>query len=114
MKTIEIKVESYKILEKNESVNLTWIQKLVCKWFKITPKPNVFYKIEVDVKLDASTRLMVGDYVLSAMGDRFMVTGITQNGNLILDSLYNINFEGLGGGLVNLGRPYAEEGSEIK
>jgi hypothetical protein len=56
MKDNTLTILSYEIEDKIETTRLTKIQKLVCKWFKITPEKLYLYTIEVKVRPGHSVR----------------------------------------------------------
>jgi hypothetical protein len=58
-----------------ESDNLTYIQKLVCKIFKINPVKEAFVSVFIEVDNDL---IVTGQYVVTDLGFKFYVTFSSQ------------------------------------
>jgi len=74
--TRERRVTDYRILdsevkEKRELQNLSWTQKLVCKWFKIIPLKLYFYTIKLT--LNNTNGIRINSVIKTQDGNEFLV-----------------------------------------
>jgi hypothetical protein len=111
---ITFNVISYQIKEKIEANTLTWLQKLICKWFKIKPESKYWYIVKV--KIDPPNATLVGalinDCCIGLDGNKWRVYNIyyidkQQNIELQnIEPLLDIN--GIYGQMVIFSRMYEE------
>lgn len=80
MKKLEFEVVRQSISEEIESNKLSRIQKLICKWFKITPERKNWYSVFITIK-EPSMFLAISDIVIDRGGNKWVVTDWYEDGS---------------------------------
>jgi hypothetical protein len=100
------KVVSHIIKETIEASTLTWLQKLVCKWFKITPEKKYWYVIKV--KTDTPKAVRINDGVIGLDGNKWRVCDIDKEQYVELRNFEPIVVNGIHGEMMVFCSMYAE------
>ena len=94
------------IKERTGAAGLTWLQRLVCRLFKITPENKYWYVVKVSVGPPGIAR--VSDFVVGVDGNKWRVCNIDTQGNLELRNIEPIMITGIQGGMAIISSAVSE------
>lgn len=104
---IMIKVKSQVVVNKTKIYNnLTWLQRKVCKLFKIEPAAK--YSLEVNVVTEQPCMARPNDVCMDAIGNMWVVERIVNENIIKVKSMRTIISEGIVGDIVVVSSMYSE------
>jgi len=90
-----------------KATQLTKVQKLICKWFKITPETKYHFKLSV--RIIGKHHIKTGDFVMSDDGHKWIVCRVHEsNGWIQMNSVLPLIAYGRMHILLTLGRTVPE------
>lgn len=86
-----VRLISYQEMSRDKTNVLSKIQRLVCKWFKITPEQRYNYKIQAKLHCEGDAPILLNTIILDKLQHKWVVVSnsTTYRGEGVIDVLLN-------------------------